>query len=50
MLDVVDTGRDTRRHPLGEHLRLSGAGASLDQDIGQEVIANPAARFGVYRS
>ncbi len=40
VLDLIDAGRDAGGHPLGEHLRLAGAGAGLDEEVGQQLLAD----------
>ena len=42
VLDLVDAGGDAGGHALGEHLRLAGAGAGLDEDVGQQLLADAA--------
>jgi hypothetical protein len=47
MLDLVGARRDAGGHPFGEHLRLAGACAGLDQDVRQQLFANDAPRVFV---
>ena len=43
VLDLVGAGRDAGSHALGEHLRLAGAGAGFDEQVGLQLLADDAA-------
>ena len=45
VLDLVHAFGHTGGHALGQHLRLAGAGARLDQDVGEQLLADGATRL-----
>ena len=45
VLDLVHAFGNTGSHARGQHLRLAGAGARLDQDVGEQLLANGATRL-----
>ena len=50
VLDLVDTGGHASRHPLGEHLGLARSGAGFDEDVLEQLLANPTTRLPVDRA